>query len=136
MRWMMMLAMVSIIATTAIGSAPNAESNLPVDATALDQQMRNLLVEREQTLNDLAEQVQSAPLSERTALDAGYAATQVEYEIRLLELMVQYYEVTGNVDLRERAAESLAQLLAPTPTGSADAASVNRNARSESVEGR
>lgn len=137
MRWMMRMALTLVMAATVLAAAPEAPSNAPADAAALDQQMRALLLEREQILNEIAEQAKAAPASERTAIDQDYAATQVQYEIQLLELMVQYYELTGNTELRERAEENLAQILAPPATGTPEPASANRTAGSQRAgEGR
>lgn len=136
MQWMSRLAMIMLIAATAIAAAPETTRSLSTDAQTLDQQMRSLLLEREQILAELAEQAKLAPLSERTARDAEYAATQTQYEIQLLELMVQYYELTGNVELHDRAAENLAQILAPEAKGTLDSDTGNRSSQSETQEGR
>lgn len=136
MRWMFRIAMTLVIAGVMWAAAPEASQPLPTDAQTLNQQMRALLLEREQILNELAEQAKLAPTSERTVRDADYAATQTQYEIQLLELMVQYYELTGNVELRDRAAENLAQILAPAATGAPEPSAGNRAPQSETQEGR
>jgi len=118
---MFMLAMVSMIAISAFAEEEKSIEALPTDAQVLDQQMRDLLMEREAVLTQMAEDMKTAPLDERTARDAEYADMQTQYEIQLLEMMVEYYEVTGNEQLRLRAEANLAQMLAPAATGTPEA---------------
>lgn len=136
MQWMTKLAMILVIATAAVAASSEVTGSLPVDAQTLDRQMRTLLLEREQNLTALAKQAKSAPLSERTARDAEYAAMQVQYEVQLLELMVQYYEASGNEELRNSAAQNLAQILASETNGTLESAPTNRSPQSVTTERR
>ncbi|MBL0061331.1 MAG: hypothetical protein IPP40_07555 [bacterium] len=114
MKWMIITAAILSLAVAAIAAEPQSEGS-PSTVKLLDEQMRDLLLERDQVLAGLNAEYAAALPSERTALEATYAATQVSYEIQLLELMVQYYDLTGNTELKNRAVANLEQMLAPTP---------------------
>jgi len=121
MKWMTLAVMTLVIAAAAIAAEPQAVPTPPT-AEALDQQMRALLLDRERVLAELDAQYAAAASVERTAIETEYSALQSSYEIQLLELMVQYYDVTGNFELRAHAAANLAQLQTPALTSSPAAA--------------
>lgn len=136
MRWMSKLILVLCIGAVAFAAAPDQNSTVADDARMLDQQIRALLLERETVLNQLSEDAKLAPLSERVARDAEYADTQVRYEVELLNLMIEFYGITGNEELLQRAEANLAQILAPVATGTPEASSLNREPQSANGEER
>ncbi len=121
MKWITLAVLTLVITAAAIAAEPQAVKTAP-SATALDQQIRVLLLERDRVLSELDAQFAVAASEDRTAIEQEYSALQSTYEIQVLELMVQYYDLTGNVELRERATTNLAQLQAPAPRVSSDAA--------------
>lgn len=120
MKWMSKIVMILVIASAALAADSQSTSQLQSEAELLDQQMRALLVEREAMLTQMADEIKLAPLSERVARETEYADLQTHYEIQLLELMVNYYEITGNEELLVRASANLDQLLAPQLNGEQD----------------
>jgi len=121
MKWMTFAVLTLVMTAAAIAAEPQALKTAP-SATALDQQIRVLLLERDRILSELDAQLAVAASEDRAAIEQEYSALQSTFEIQVLELMVQYYDLTGNVELRERAATNLAQLQAPAPRVSSDAA--------------
>ncbi len=121
MKWITLAVLTLVITAAAIAAEPQAVKTAP-SATALDQQIRVLLLERDRVLSELDAQFAVAASEDRTAIEQEYSALQSTYEIQVLELMVQYYDLTGNVELREHAATNLAQLQAPAQRVSSKAA--------------
>lgn len=127
MRWMLMIALVSLFALPAFADVAKTVEPVQSDAQVLNQQMKDLILEREAVLTQMEEEARLAPLSERVAREAQYAEMQVQYEIQLLDMMVEYYDLVGNEQLRLRAEANLAQILAPKTTGTPE--SENREGR-------
>jgi hypothetical protein len=125
MNWMIKFVLIAVIALP-VFAADQVAATSTDQIQALNQQMRDLLQERETVLSQMQEDNLLAPLSERVAREAEYAQTQQQYEIQLLEMMVEYYGLTGNEELRARAEANLDQLLSPMATGTPDAGSLDR----------
>lgn len=125
MNWMIKLVLIAVVALPVFAAEPvSAPSTDQIQA--LDQQMRDLLQEREAVLSQMRDENLRAAPSERVAREAEYAQMQSQYEIQLLELMVEYYALTGNEELQARAEANLEQMLAPVATGTPEAGSLNR----------
>lgn len=114
--WKMVLAAL-VVVSTAWANEPAAPGQTPDPAVALQQQIKTLLLEREQRVAEMDAQYPTLAPHERTAFDVAYSNLIESYEIQVLGLMVEYYDLTGNVELRQRAEESLAQLAAGPVTG-------------------
>ncbi|MCB1060920.1 MAG: hypothetical protein KDB65_11860 [Calditrichaeota bacterium] len=135
MKWMLKFLLIAVIALPIFAAEQSAATSTD-QIQALDQQMRDLLQERETVLSQMRDDNLQAPLSERVAREAEYAQTQEDYQIQLLEMMVEYYGMTGNDELRARAEANLESMLAPVATGTPEPSSSNRAAHQTSGEER
>ncbi|MCB9365573.1 MAG: hypothetical protein H6508_00100 [Calditrichaeota bacterium] len=126
-KWRIMVA-IAMVATAAWASEPAVPDQTPDPVAALQQQIKDLMLQREQATAEMNEQYATLAQSERTEFDAVYAEMLESYEIQTLELMVQYFDLTGNTEQRLRAEESLAVLQAGPATGTPVTTSPDREA--------
>lgn len=122
--------MLKLVLITAFALPVFADVQVAVTSTeqiqALDRQMSDLLQEREAVLSQMRDDNMLAPLGDRVEREAEYAQMQEQYEIQLLEMMIEYYGLTENEELRTRAEVNLEHLRAPAATGTLETDAQNR----------
>jgi len=111
--WLVLLV---VMAAAAYG-APNDKTvqSAPAEVRPLNvvrDQINSLLQEREDMVRELNARYTNAALDQRTALEAEMAQMQAGYDLRFLELLVEYHQLSGNAAELERAERMLEAMTA------------------------